>query len=119
MEKKDRERFVEFLENTLIPDLRDGGRYAMAEDFEQSVCIIDGLEQEVSEKEKETMKNVSKWTDESKPLLEGKGDGFIINADICIKPTNTMRRMEMDKLMQLLDCIVRAYRAYIFLKEAV
>lgn len=35
-----REDFIEFLEETLIPDLKESGRYATAEDFETAVFFM-------------------------------------------------------------------------------
>jgi hypothetical protein len=35
-----REDFIEFLEETLIPDLKESGRHATAEDFETAVFFM-------------------------------------------------------------------------------
>ena len=37
-----RGNFIEFLENTLIPDLKESGRHATAEDFETAVFFMKG-----------------------------------------------------------------------------
>lgn len=37
-----RYEFIEFLENTLIPDLHDSGMHATAEDFETAVYFMKG-----------------------------------------------------------------------------
>tara|TARA_B100000131_G_C17634774_1_gene417502 strand:+ start:144 stop:359 length:216 start_codon:yes stop_codon:yes gene_type:complete len=38
----EREEFIWFLENTLIPDLKESGRHATAEDFETAVFFMKG-----------------------------------------------------------------------------
>ena len=37
-----REEFIEFLEETLIPDLKESGKIATAEDFETAVFFMKG-----------------------------------------------------------------------------
>ena len=39
----DREDFIKFLKETLIPDLKDSGNYATAEDFETAVFFMDTI----------------------------------------------------------------------------
>ena len=38
-----REEFIRFLENTLIPDLKESGRHSTAEDFETAVFFMDTI----------------------------------------------------------------------------
>ena len=39
----DREDFIKFLKETLIPDLKDSGNYATAEDFETAIFFMDTI----------------------------------------------------------------------------
>lgn len=39
----DREDFIKFLKETLIPDLKDSGNYSTAEDFETAVFFMDTI----------------------------------------------------------------------------
>lgn len=39
----ERKDFIKFLKETLIPDLKDSGKYATAEDFETAVFFMDTI----------------------------------------------------------------------------
>lgn len=57
-------------------------------------------------------KNVAKWTDESKPIIESAnldGDFFRINANITLRDTNVMGAYELQDIVEHLRCIVRAF----------
>jgi len=43
------DQFLDFLEHTLIPDLKESGTEATAEDFEKCVAIIEQLRREAHE----------------------------------------------------------------------